>query len=230
MKLDEANLALIAKVQTNGDIASVHALYDNYREKFEQMAMYHFNKHPFDYEMAKLPNYDATKQRFVFDEAYVAFDRACRTYKPSVCAFETWLSREIEWLFGEKSEMAGEKSRFESETWRQNNEHNVYLGRYVKYGKAIVWHYFDTDNYEPDLLKSSYVDMMDAVLKAVPKECPARKTVMTTLQTYVEGFENQGEAARRLDITQQAVSKGCKSVLKWLPEKLREKIREEMRG
>ena len=231
MKLDrEGLLALIAKVQKNGDITAIHTLYDFYREKFEAAAMYHFNRHPFDYEMAMLRNDDPQKQWFVFGAAYEAFDRTCRKYNPSACSFETWMNHEIEWLFMEKSEKAGERYYAEAETQRCNNGQNISIGGYVRCGKATVWRQFDTDNYEPDLLEDSYAEMMDAVLRAVPEECATHRTIETTLQTYVEGFENQSEAAKRLEMSQQGVSKGCKSAMKWIPEILQKKIREKMKG
>ena len=79
-------------------------------------------------------------------------------------------------------------------------------------------------------MEDSYAEMMDAVLRAVPEECATHRTIETTLQTYVEGFENQSEAAKRLEMSQQGVSKGCKSAMKWIPEILQKKIREKMKG
>lgn len=217
MKLDkEARLALIAKVQNDGDIASIHTLYDFYREKFEAAAMYHFNRHPFDYEVARLRNDDKRKQWFVFSEAYESFDKTCRNYKP-VCSFVTWMSREIEWSFMTKNEIAGAKYKDETETCRSNNGHNVSLGRYVNYGKATVWRQFDTDNHEPDSSETDNHNLIKAVLEVAPPESRTHDILTTWIE---EEAESESVVAQLLGISQSAVSQNLKAFGKRLSAKL----------
>ncbi|WP_158212834.1 LysR family transcriptional regulator [Fibrobacter sp. UWB5] len=227
MKLDkEARLALIAKVQNDGDIASIHTLYDFYREKFEAAAMYHFNRHPFDYEIAKLRNDDARKQWFVFGAAYEAFDKTCRNYKP-VCSFATWMNREIEWSFEEKNEIAKAQYKAEAGTWRCNNGHNVSLGKYVDYGNATVWRQFDTDNHESDSSETDNHNLIKAILEAVPSESRTHDI----LTTWIEGeAESESAVAQLLGISQPAVSKNLKSLRKRLNTKLLQEYLENQNG
>ena len=227
-------LTLIEKVQKEGGRAFIDAIFRHYRDEFERAAMYHFNRHPFNYKMAALPNSSKEKQSFVFAEAYFGFQKAIETFDPSTRLldlserpFATWMNHNIEWLFEDKCEKQGKNYMRKRVTLDNSSENNVSLGRYVKYGKAMVWRQFDTDNHEPDPLESNAADVTHSVLEAISKEESIYKKVAMLLQTYVEGYENRSEAARRLRISNEAVRRACLSTPEKLPPKILAAAREK---
>ena len=238
MEKEEAlYLALIEKAQKEGGRATIDAIFSHYKDDFESAAMYHFNRHPFNYKMAALPNSNKEKQSFVFDEAYFGFQKAIETFDLPGCLsdlserpFATWMNHNIEWLFKEKNRDTWRKYMRKRATLDNSSENNVSLGRYVKYGKSTVWRQFNTDNHESDPLESDAVDVMRSVLEAIPKEESSYNKVATLLQTYLEGYQSRSEAARRLGISNEAVRQACLSLPKKLPPKVlaaaREKIME----
>lgn len=227
-------LTLIEKVQKEGGRAFIDAIFSHYKDDFEKAAMYHFNRHPFNYKMAALPNSNKEKQSFVFAEAYFGFQKAIETFDPSIRLldqserpFATWMNHNIEWRFEDKSEKQGIKYMRKRVTLDNSSENNISLGRYVQYGKATVWRQFDTDNHEPDPLESNAVDVTHSVLEAISKEEAIYNKVAMLLQTYVEGYENRSEAARRLGISNEAVRRACLSTPKKLPPKILAAAREK---
>lgn len=222
-------LELIENVKQKGDQKSVDAIYRIFEESFKTSALIHFKHHRFDYEIAQLPDGDKRKERFIFSEAYLAFRDACESYIPSRCSFQTWLSFKIEKRF-----MGLSKKRYDLKKAREamrfcEGGGNVSLGGYAKFGKSVVWRQYETDNHEPDALDASEADVMKALFSVLPKDGAAYKSTTALYKSFVDGFENQNEASRRLGISQQAVSKNCISARKRLPHKLQEKILEILR-
>lgn len=222
-------LELIETVKQKGDQKSVDALYRIFEESFKTSALIHFGHHRFDYEIAQLPDGDKRKERFIFSEAYFAFRDACKSYNPSKCSFQTWLSFKIERRF-----MGLCKKRYERKMAREamrfrEGDGNVSLGGYAKFGKSVVWRQYETDNHEPDVLGANEANVMKSLFSTLPKDSAAYKSTTALYKSFVDGFENQNEAARRLGKRQQTISKNCKSARKRLPLKLQEKILEILR-
>lgn len=222
-------LELIENVKQKGDQKSVDALYGIFEESFRTSALIHFKHHRFDYEIAQLPDGDKRKERFIISEAYLAFRDACRSYKPSKGPFQPWLSYKIEKRF-----MGLCKKKYDRKVAREamrfcEGGGNVSLGGYTKFGKSVVWRQYETDNHEPDALDANEANVTKALFSVLPKDGAAYMATTALYKSFVDGFENQNEAARRLGISQQAVSKNCKSARKRLPLKLQEKILEILR-
>ena len=211
-----AILALIegAKKKKNQD--AIHSAYEFYKEEFEKAAMIHFKKHPFDYEMARLPDHDKQKQRFVFSEAFLALVDACKTFNSSRCSFETWVSRKIEWRFKGLCKKRYDTNEALKAMRCYGGEDNFSLGGYVKYGEKNVWKQFDTDNHEGEPEKNSDADAMKKILEAFPPQSTTYKILETGLQ---EGIKSQQDIAEKLQKTQQAISKTLKAVPKKLSER-----------
>ena len=230
-------LALIEKVQKEGGRATIDAIFNHYKDDFEKAAMFHFNRHPFNYKMAALPNSSKEKQSFVFAEGYFGFQKAIETFNPAAYSadlserpFATWMNHNIEWRFEEKCQKRWQQYMKKRLTLDNSSENNISLGRYVTYGKATVWRQFETNNHEPDPLEPSAADIMRSVLEATPKEGSTYKKVSTLLQTYVEGFKNRSEAARRLGFSNEAIRLACLSLPKNLPPKVLAAARECIGG
>ncbi|WP_407457729.1 hypothetical protein [Fibrobacter sp.] len=218
--------ALVERTLKEADQPSFSSIYESCREEFEKSALIHFNKHPFDYEMAKLPDHNKRKQRFVFSEAFFALVDAWNTHNPSRGSIETWVSRKIEWRFKGLCKKRYDANEAQKAMRCYGGEGNVSLGGYVKYGNAIVWRQYDTDNHEQASPKISDVEMMKTVLESVPSQCSAHKILTTWIQ---ERAKNQGDVAQKLNITQQAVSKALKKVKKKIADRRQVEFLESLR-
>lgn len=221
---------LIQYARERGDHASVSALFEYYKDSFKASAMVHFKRHFFDCGVLGQLGYSKYKQGIVLSAAYDAFVEAYRTYDASCKAsFETWLSRKIEWYF---MDLQRDSVKYNQRMLKYVEEREISEGGSVLYQNEKYKRLCDIENAGRafrSIHNACDTDMVNAVLKSMPKEGAARKNAEALYQIFSEeGYDKPGSVAGRLGVSREAISKSFRLYRKNGPKRIREKVLEAL--
>ena len=227
----EIGFQLIMNARETGDQTSIDALFKYYEGAIKSAALYHFRRFPFDREVSWLPNGDKRKQRVVINAAYEGFVEAYLTYNPSAKAsFETWLSTKIWSHFGD---LYKKSSKLSQRELRYGEESEISEGGCIMYQNEKYKRQCDIDNGgygARNIHNACGADMVNAVLKSMPKDSAMRKNAEALYRILSEGGDGkQNSVAEMLGVSRQAINKSFKSYREYGPKYLRDKVLETLR-